>query len=76
MSAIHFLNMTVDLAERFLLGFEVGLGMLYDNCRRKTRQRYNDQCHQGQLPGDPDHHVQNTDDRNKRGKDLLYRLVQ
>ena len=62
-TAVHFLDMAVHIAERLLLGFEVRLAVLYHEGSRNTGEGNDNQCHDRQLPGNPQHHVQHADDR-------------
>ena len=76
MTAVHFFDMAVDIAQGSLLGPEEALAALDDLGRGKTRNRHDDQRHQGQLPGDRQHHHEHADDRDNGSEDLLHGLGQ
>src|SRR4030042_6452469 len=73
--AIHFFNVTVDMAQVILLAFEEDLRLTDDQTKDAKRQRDDGHSHQGHLPADGEHHHDHTDDRSHGCNDLRQTLV-
>ncbi|MMZ59234.1 hypothetical protein D1872_212600 [compost metagenome] len=73
---VHFLDVTVQLAQLFLLPDELFLRPLGDRGDREHADRQSQDCDQGQKRADRQHHHDNADDRQDRSDQLGQTLLQ
>src|SRR5271157_4622190 len=76
MPAVHFLDMSVQVAQVILLLLEVFLGLVDHQADDPEGDRHDDQRHHGHLPADREHHDQHADHGGDRGDDLGQTLVE
>lgn len=65
--AVHFLDLTIQSADRFLLFLEILLALLHDRADQETRQRQHQHGDERHLPADGEHHHADAQDRRHRG---------
>jgi hypothetical protein len=76
MAAVHFFDVTVQVAEIILLLLEVFLGLVDHQGNDPKGNRHHHQRHQGHLPADREHHDQHAQHGGHRGDDLGKTLVE
>ncbi len=70
------LNLTVDLAEKFLLRAEVFLAEAHNEADKQQRDRQNGKRNQRHQRADCQHHDQHADNRCHRGNQLRHALIE
>jgi len=76
MATVHFFDMAVDLAERFLLGPEIALRAPDHDADEGQRGRNYEDGSQGHQPIDGQHHGEDADDGRDGGDQLGQALVE
>jgi len=76
MSAVHLLDVPVDVPQVILLFLEVLLRIANHHADDDQRERHNQQRHERHLPADGEHHHQHAQEGHHGGDDLRQALVE